>query len=207
MKIAEIRKRFEIFNQLIFDNVLPAVPITTSNAKSFLGRLEYKIHYSLFRSKKYTDIRIKISTQFNLTDNETEDVLIHEMIHLYILVKQIKDTSAHGKIFRSIMHDINSTHKRNIQISHKKTFIPPTLQRQLSVALVTFYDGKRGIVVCNPKDVEKIQYKIHQRYNTKSVEWHTTNDSHFSIYPISRNGTIYKIKNEEQLMVLLIKNH
>ena len=50
-----------------------------------------------------------------------EDTIIHEMIHYHILSNQLQDTSAHGKLFRKMMDDINARFGRNVTISHKPT--------------------------------------------------------------------------------------
>lgn len=43
---------------------------------------------------RYENYCIRISTAFDLSERELEDVGIHEMVHYYIAVNNIRDTSA-----------------------------------------------------------------------------------------------------------------
>lgn len=117
--IPYLQERFKYFNTLCFGGALPEVPIRLSNARSFLGKVEYKIRRGLLQ--KHTNILIRISIRYDRPEKEVEDVLIHEMIHLYIIVRKLKDTSAHGRQFRAIMNELNRKYGRNIRISHKQT--------------------------------------------------------------------------------------
>ena len=42
------------------------------------------------------------------------------MIHYYIAYKGIRDSSAHGKIFRSLMSVVNTRHGRHVSVSVKQ---------------------------------------------------------------------------------------
>ena len=84
-----IQQTFDTFNAQCFEGVLPPVPIILTKATSFLGKMEYRSVRGLFglvSSNK--DFRMKISTSFDLPEEELEDVVLHEMIHYYIAVKK-----------------------------------------------------------------------------------------------------------------------
>ena len=48
-----------------------------------------------------------------------EDTILHEMIHYHIAVNQLRDTSAHGRLFRREMKRINAEGNRHITISYR----------------------------------------------------------------------------------------
>jgi hypothetical protein len=57
--------------------------------------------------RKETIKGVKISTFYKLTRQQYLDVLAHEMIHVCISQKQIKDNDAHGRRFMAMMDEIN----------------------------------------------------------------------------------------------------
>ena len=64
---------------------------------------------------------MRISLDFDLPQEEWEDVVIHEMIHLHIAHHDIKDSSSHGPKFRAMMADINRRHGRRICVTARST--------------------------------------------------------------------------------------
>lgn len=117
-----VQSVYDRFNIEIFGGQLPAIPMRMSHARSFIGKVQYKYVRGLFgRIKGYTDYKLVVSTFYDLAEQELEDVVIHEMIHYWILTRGIKDSSSHGRVFRAMMKDINSRYGRHITISHKIT--------------------------------------------------------------------------------------
>lgn len=190
--IEYIEKKFGEFNHLIFDDRLPLLPIQLSNAKSFLGMLVYKKRRKPFgRVEKY-DFRLRISTRMDLPEAEVEDTIIHEMIHYYIDFNGIKDTSAHGQVFRQMMSDINTRFGRHITITHKSTpeqrqQLVDTRKRWHVVAVVKFHDGRTGIKVLPRIRQRIITYRnlILTSKEIKDVELYMSNDPYFNAYPVS----------------------
>lgn len=205
----DLKERFDYFNQIIFGGELPKIPIIVGNAKSYLGRLEYRKTRRtglnpFARKPKYEDVRLRISNWCVLTDDMVEDVLIHEMIHLYILVKDINDTSAHGKVFRKMMGEINTKFGRNIRISHKGAEQKPrtTAVRMRCVGLSLLETGKYGVTVCTEASAGKIAALLPRRYKIMFTKWYKSNHPFFAHYPLSCRGTIYKITTENAEYIL-----
>ncbi len=114
-----VQKTFDYFNAQCFNGVLPAVPIVLTKAGTFLGKMEYKSSRDIFGIiSSHYDFRLKISTGFDLTQEELEDVIIHEMIHYYIAYRNLRDSSVHGETFRRIMETINQKYGRHITVRH-----------------------------------------------------------------------------------------
>lgn len=124
--IPYIRSRFDEFNARFFAGALPPVPIKLSNARTFLGKLTFtKRRKWLFGEWTYSNFVLRINTRFDLPEQLIEDTILHEMIHYYIAVNQLRDTSTHGRLFRQEMKRINVEGNRHITISYRLKNMPP----------------------------------------------------------------------------------
>ncbi|MBR1539061.1 MAG: SprT-like domain-containing protein [Bacteroidales bacterium] len=185
-----LEKRFETFNTLCFSASLAPVPIKLSRATRSLGACTYKKQRKLFGKTSFSDFCIRISTCFDLPENELEDILLHEMIHYEILSKQLQDTSAHGRLFRSRMNEINERLGRHITVSHRLT--PQTAMTEARpawrvVARVRMKDGRLGVKVL-PRIVQRL--KAYRRGlllsgEVAAVDFFWTDDPYFSHFPKS----------------------
>ena len=124
--IPYIQSRFDEFNARFFAGALPPVPIKLSNARTFLGKLTFtKRRKWLFGEWTYSNFVLRINTRFDLPEQLIEDTILHEMIHYYIAVNQLRDTSTHGHLFRQEMKRINAEGNRHITISYRLRNMPP----------------------------------------------------------------------------------
>lgn len=130
------------------------------------------------------DFVLRINTRFDLPQEIVEDTIIHEMIHYYIASNQLKDTSAHGQLFRTMMNGINARFGRHIAISHKPTETQKQQAREGRrswhvVAVVTFTDGRTGVKVL-PRIVERITYyynKVLSAKDVSAIQLYMSNDT------------------------------
>ena len=197
-----VQDTYKHFNDMCFGGKLPEVPVVLCKARTFLGKTEYKVKRGLFgKVTSYYDLKLKISTTFDLSQNELEDVIIHEMIHCYILFNGLRDSSSHGKLFRRMMSDINSEYGRNITIRHKLTGdilagpVNGTERRFICVSRLS--NGNYGITVCSESRMPEISRKLPLRYKIENMEWFSSDDPFFRTYPKSRSAVIYKVDRKE----------
>ncbi|MCM1079609.1 MAG: SprT-like domain-containing protein [Bacteroidales bacterium] len=115
-----IQQKFQEYNTLMFNGKLPELTIRLSKARTLLGQLAFKRKRTWYGRVVHYDFRLRISVRFDLPEDELDDVIIHEMIHYYIIVNKLKDKSAHGPLFRKMMKAINTQYGRNMSISRKK---------------------------------------------------------------------------------------
>lgn len=150
--IPYIEKKFEEFNQLMFAGRLPKIPIELSDAKTFLGVCVSQRRRLLNGQIEHYNFRLRINTRIDLPEEQVEDTIIHEMIHYFIGINKLEDSSAHGPVFRSIMKQINAQYGRHLTVSHKGT----KEQREQAydtkphwhvVAVVLLKNGKTGVKV------------------------------------------------------------
>lgn len=188
-----IKRKFDEYNRLMFGGKLPDIPIKLSNAKSFLGVCSYKKKRVGITGKTVNyDFALRINTRIDLPQNVVEDTIIHEMIHYYIAYNQIKDTSAHGELFRSMMQDINRKFGRNVSVSHKSTEKQKQQAREGRkswhvVAVVSFADGRTGVKVL-PRIVPRITNyynKILALKEISGIRLYMSDDTFFNRFPNS----------------------
>ena len=176
----------------MFAGELHKLPIEQSSGKTFLGQCVFKrSRLTNGKTEKY-DFRLRINTRIDLPEQELEDTIIHEMIHYYIGINQLNDTSAHGQIFRQIMDAINVRYGRHMTITHKVT----KEQREQAydkrqhwhvVAIVEFKNGKTGIKVL-PRIVPRIlnyYNKIGAINSVSQIKRYMSNDIFFNRFPNS----------------------
>ena len=194
---------FEKFNALCFDGVLPAIPVKMVRARSFLGKVTYRRERDFFGlSERNVDFTMRISSLFDLPGREWEDVVLHEMIHYYIALRGIRDSSAHGPEFRRMMERINSGYGRSVTVRHrfKDGQLPPKVlqsRRPVNICVSRLYDGNWGVTLCSDAMLPKIRRALPRYYRLLSSEWSVTSDPFFDKYPRSRTPKIYKISKEE----------
>ena len=193
-----IQRTYDNFNSLCFEGALPPIPFRLTRARSFLGKVAYKVRRGIFSGPKITDCCMRISTSFDLPEDEWEDVIIHEMIHYYILVNGIRDTSAHGVVFRKMMDDINSKYGRHITVRHRSCAAPRQEEYRANLLCVTqLQDGSWGITSCAKTRVSEIHRGLPKYYRLRSLEWYGSIDPFFNRYPRSIKPRIYKITRAE----------
>lgn len=194
MKATEsfVKERFALFNEMIFGCRLPDIPLVISDAASYLGMFCYRTRTHLFGKKTHYDLKIRISSRLDLPESEIEDTLIHEMIHYWILHNNIRDTSRHGKVFRSMMSDINGRYGRHITVSHRATkeqreAALDKRPRQRVLAILLFRDGREGVKLlpCIPARVKAYDRALRRSGKIADIDYYTVSDPWFNRFPTS----------------------
>lgn len=197
--ICFIQTCFERFNSQIFGGSLPLTPLKLTKASSFFGKLHYRRHRNIFGKETKSDFEIRISTSFDLPEREWEDVIIHEMLHYYIDLNGIRDSSAHGPVFRSMMQEINEKYGRRLTVS-KRTSAPRPRRRRSGktiFCLSILSDGSRGITICSPARVSYMKRYLPRYYDIRQMQWFCMESSVLDRYPKSIKPRIYRLRDED----------
>lgn len=197
-----VTTRFNKFNEKIFGGILPMLPIRIGHAKTSLGGFICNKRRTLLGNIQNYNFRMVISDNKDMPEKELEDVVIHEMIHYYIAYKQIHDTSAHGKIFQKMMHEINKKHSRHIEISKRQTANERTNNaiatgKPRYVCISQLYDGRIGVTVAAKTRVFMLWEQIPQYFKIKSCAWYFTSAAYFNRFPSSLKPKIYIVDKDE----------
>lgn len=201
---AYIQGKFDEFNTRFFDGKLPPLPIRLSNARTFLGQLAYKRKRNLLGREVKYDFVLKISTCVDLPEEEVEDTIIHEMIHYYIGVNQLRDTSAHGQLFRRIMNEINEKGGRHITVSYKlskeqREAAVDKRPKQHVVAIAELTDGRTGLKVLpmNRRSVTHFRNNVMRIRGVRKVDFYITIHPYFNRYPCSSAIKLHIVDRNE----------
>ena len=193
-----LEERFDTFNRMCFDGALPRIPIKLSRARTFVGRLIYRpVRDWRGRVVRREDFVLRISTYFDLPEAEIEDTLIHEMIHLWIAVNGIKDSSTHGREFRAKMKEINTLHHRHLTISHKSS--PEEEQdrdtrvRDHWFCVSQLADGRTALTVAAQPCIARIRRAFRWSPTVRSQTWYHSRDPWFNRYPHCRSPKIFPV--------------
>lgn len=179
-----VTEKFNEFNRTIFGNELPSINIRIGNAKTMLGSISYK-KKTTWKKTVYYDFKLTVSSYSELTEKEIEDVIIHEMIHYYILYFNIKDTSSHGVTFRRIMNSINKNFKRNITISKRNaTPLPERSATKLYLVCTgELANGKLAVSVIPKSKIFTFWSLLPKLFKIRNVKWYASRDKYFDRYP------------------------
>lgn len=207
--IPYIEKKFEEFNQLIFADKLPKIPIVLSDAKTFLGKCVWRKRVGVDGKDEFYDFKLRINTRLDLPEREIEDTLIHEMIHYFIGINKLEDVSSHGPMFIHLMNTINEKYGRNVTVSFKGTKeqseeLVDKKQHYHVVAILKLHNGKTGIKVL-PRvlpSILKFYNEVSSANGVESVKLYMSNNIFFNRFPNSSALKVQYIDEDEFLSQL-----
>lgn len=180
---------------------MPDIDFAISRATTFLGKYECRRARGLLgRITGSTDRIIRISGRFDLTEDELDDVLLHEMIHYHIDYRRLKDKSSHGPLFRSLMAEINSRYGRHIRVRHKFTGEDAARAPRKAgeyIVCVTAVGGEPGVTVCARSRVLWLYRMLPRCFRISGMEWYLSTDAFFERFPRARTPKIYKVAPED----------
>lgn len=204
--IEYVEREFFKFNKKIFGGTLEPLPIKLSSARTFLGKLCYSRKRYLFCGTKYGDFVLVISDKRDMDEDLLQDTIIHEMIHYYILSNQMKDSSAHGVIFRKMMNDINARYGRNVTISHRASNEErenDTEVRKHLICISEFEDGRVGITLAAQTKVFFLWHEIPKFPGVKDCRWYMSQNPYFNRFRRSTTVKIYLVENVDEVKMQL----
>ncbi len=180
---------FTLFNQKYFGGMLPVPALSAGKSRTRLGSLTWKLRRRMF-SKQPGEYAIRISNYYDADEITFKSVLLHEMIHLYIVSGRLKDTSPHGVIFRKEMCRINAD-GWHISVSAKPGGMKAAVglkakKRQRIVLAVVMNNGKRLFSVVGRNYVMPIDTAVRRSPDVKSHAWYMSSDEFFAAFPTVR---------------------
>ena len=194
----------------MFAGKLPELPIELSDAKGFIGVCKYKKRRLEDGTIELYNFRLSINTRIDLPEEEIQDTIIHEMIHYFIGINRLEDSSSHGPMFQHLMKTINEKYGRHITISHKgtKEEAEQAVDKRAKwhvIAVVTYYGGRKGIKVL-PRVIERIlayNKGVSTAPGVEQIDFFMSNDPFFNRFPNSAALNVYDLPNEDINMHLI----
>lgn len=179
-----LEERFRLFNHTIFADRLPTPEFHITGARTFVGQFRCELKGSGLLRRKET-YHLTLSNRYDLPEDVVEDIVIHEMIHFFIHFTRQRDTSVHGKVFRTLMTDINRTHGRHISVSHRCTpeqLASDDAKAHSIVCLCRMTDGRRLVARVSQSKVFEIHKAFSEWDLVETQEWYWVYGSYFNRY-------------------------
>ena len=100
-----IIERFRELNKAIFNRELPLPDFQLLKSYSYCGKFSCK---KVIGKRRLKGQRIEISSYYDWTEKDLDDVLVHEMLHYYLAYKHIDNNLTHGDEFKKYANLINN---------------------------------------------------------------------------------------------------
>lgn len=201
-----IERKFREYNRQMFHSSLPTPGFRLSNARTALGKLTYMQRRNPAGKVEKYAFTLWVSKLFDFTPEGIDDVIIHEMIHLYIGSRQMRDTSSHGVVFRRIMNEINSRYGRHIEIANRSGGTSPAERAKPAApqscpptyfAVVRLKNGTTGIMAVAMTRIFELWRAVGRSPEVEQAEWYVSTDPYFAGFPKSRSPRIRLVGPEE----------
>jgi hypothetical protein len=181
-----IVENYNKYNDLIFLGALPKIDVLHFNVEVNHSKCAFGLCCTRYRNGKVLSRTIKMSNYLDRTEADLVDTLVHEMIHLYIGVKNMKDTSPHGVIFKRIMRELNAKYDLHMSV-RKKTDITegrPNIANPTNEVSTIFTleckDGRYFISKANEKYINSIDREAKRWSGCKDIRWYKSKDPIFN---------------------------
>lgn len=195
------RDKFHEYNELIFEGKLPPLPIKIGNSKRRLGTCFYTVLRLPGQEPVNSSFHLRFSSAFDLSEEEWEDTIIHEMIHYYLAFFNMNDKTPHGVNFKRMMKDINERFGRHVSISYRS----PKKSHELPkyrFAIVRDRRGQTGIKRLGDGSYAEFLRFMEERCGTGSVTVYESTNPFFGKLAINDRMSCVLI-NEDALKTQL----
>ena len=103
---------FFIYNKDYFNGTLAIPKVKVNNSYKHIGRF----YYSYNRESRTMEPTIEMSRCYDFTDDQFQDILVHEMIHYYLAYYGIDRKVKHGQDFLNMANFLNQNYGLNIVV-------------------------------------------------------------------------------------------
>lgn len=201
-----LRRWFVVFNDAYFDGSLPMPEFSVGGASTRLGSCSCTMERRLFGTRMCKP-KIRISRYYDISEHKYKSVLLHEMIHLCLFSRGVRDTSAHGREFRRLMDEINS-HGWDVRVREKELLpVRGGNERKKKARLVVVAElkGRRCFFsVVNPRYKVELDHTLSASPSFLSHRWYTTEDPYFDRFPVVRSPRGRLVGKDELDKLMLI---
>ena len=189
-----LQDNFRQFNSRYFGGLLPTPTFHIGRSRTQLGSLSYQrgLMWKGPSGGVKNAFTLTLSNFYDQTEFQFRNVLLHEMIHLSIASSGIKDTSAHGVVFRGMMDCFNregwDIHVRTSMNGTPKasTGSAKVINTYLVLA-IEMKDGTHFLSSVNPKFAGVLNSRLPHVRLISRYAWYTTNDRWFEDMPKVRS--------------------
>ena len=196
--IRQLEEWFASFNEAYFGGGLPVPKFAVGRSRTRLGTLSWKWQGRLF-ARRPCGYVLRVSNYYDADERHFKNVLLHEMIHLYVVSEELIDTSPHGVEFRKKMSEINAE-GWNVTVSAKMSGAEKAVRerkrRQRVVLAVVMSSGKCLLSVVGRRYVGAVNRAVGRSSGVKSYSWYLSDDDYFADFPVVRTPRGRVVKRE-----------
>lgn len=196
---------FHKFNHDYFGAGLSLPILKTSTARTQLGQMSCK-RATRWGRTKYADFTIKLTTYYDMTERQAQNVLLHEMIHYSIAYTGLKDTAPHGLVFRGIADRLNRQYGWDIKATTttqgwKKAATAPRRPRRRPatylILALEMKDNRHFLSVVNPRYARQIDRRLSRLAEVEHYGWYASSDATFDHMPMVRSLRGKRVSQDE----------
>lgn len=198
--IEYVERKFNEFNALCFGGKLPLLPFKLSDARTFLGMVQFYREKNADGTWRYFNFVFRVSTKIDMPQEIVDDTILHEMIHYHILYNQLQDTAPHGELFLEMMRDINHRFNRNISVTHKVTNEEHDRDkevRQHLLCAMRFRNGQWGIIIATRSKIFQLWDEVPNIPDIAEWKWYSTTDPYFNRFQRATSLKVYRVPFDE----------
>lgn len=190
-----IKKIFNEFNELCFEGKLPLLPVEECHSREFMGQFVYRMSVDEYGTEIPYDMKLRISTVYDMEEEIVKDTILHEMIHYYITYYRIKDTSSHGEVFLRIMNAINQKYNRHItvKLDKNKEIESTDKEKKGHFICVCEFEQDMVFVQCARTRLLQIHQELANDTRVSKMAWYYTENPFFNRFPNSSKARLLKI--------------
>lgn len=107
---SNVTASFFIYNEKYFNGVLPMPKIVITHSKNILGRFTC---YLTNDGDHYDEV-LEVSDNYDYTNEQFRNIVVHEMIHYYLVHTRKDMKCSHGKEFQRLAKLFNTAYGMDI---------------------------------------------------------------------------------------------
>ena len=182
-----IRKIYNACNTLYFEGKLPTPIFGTYKFNRVWGSV--KTRHDLDSNGKVINFQswLRMNSRWDINEDKMIDVVLHEMIHIYIVYNGIPVTQpdGHGEEYIKVMNEINEKYGRNVKVNKEidiEELNTDNLRRGHYICMVEMKDARSGFYPLPPNRVPKLRQTMEKFDQVKSYTLYYTEHPFFNRY-------------------------
>jgi hypothetical protein len=206
--VADLQRRYDHYNALLFDNNLPTIPLAYKKLKSVGGhvlchyRVDRPTPRNMLRFAKRTlvpgSLHMEISTMYQRDPQALDALLIHEMIHVFFIAAGEFDEN-HGAKFIRMCRELSAKVGFTIPLTDNVAGLQLTdaPTRKIGMIVLTREDGSRFVALTPESYMRARLDEMVARWNSfrdlVQVQFVITSGRIEAAFPLQRKAKLYDI--------------
>jgi hypothetical protein len=139
----DIKARYDEFNRKYFASELPEIPVSFSKLKRMGGKVDFKVNRLAGQRPSqaqivHSSIRLTLSDTYKKSSENLDGILLHEMVHVYIISVLNNWKEGHGSIFMKKLREISKLSGINVPLKDDTTDLEANIDKIKSFVVIMF---------------------------------------------------------------------